>query len=59
MKASRARTLARVTIDLELSYESGSAEAVDWAIRRAVDEAAHHTSGCEVLHAQVTIDPLG
>lgn len=59
MKTSGARTLARVTVDLELSYETGSAEAVDWAIRRAVDAAAHTTCGCEVLHAQVTIDPLG
>ena len=58
MNTSGARTLARVTVDLELSYERGSAEAVDWAIRRAVDEAAHNACGCEVLHAQVTIDPL-
>lgn len=59
MKTSGARTLARVTVDLELSYETGSAEAIDWAIRRAVDDAAHNACGCEVLHAQVTIDPLG
>jgi hypothetical protein len=59
MKTSGARTLARVTVDLELSYETGSAEAVDWAIRRAVDDAAHNACGCEVLHAQVTFDPLG
>ena len=59
MKTSGARTLARVTVDLELSYETGSAEAVDWAIRRAVDEAAHNACGCELLHAQVTFDPLG
>jgi hypothetical protein len=59
MKTPGARTLARVTVDLELEYESGSAEAVDWAIRRAVDAAAANACGCEVLHAQVTIDPLG
>ena len=59
MKTSGARTLARVTVDLELSYETGSAETIDWAIRRAVDDAAHNACGCEVLHAQVTFDPLG
>ena len=59
MKSSGARTLARVTVDLELSYETGSAETIDWAIRQAVDEAATRACGCELLHAQVTIDPLG
>jgi hypothetical protein len=59
MKSSGARTLARVTVDLELEYEAGSTETIDWAIRRAVDEAAHNACGCEVLHAEVTFDPLG
>jgi hypothetical protein len=59
MTTRATRTLARVTVDLELEYDTGAVEAVDWAIRRAVDEAAASASGCEVLHAVVTIDPLG
>lgn len=59
MNATGVRTLARVTVDLELEYDAGSAEAVDWAIRRAVDQAVASAAGCEVLRAEVTIDPLG
>lgn len=59
MDTRGSRTLARVTVDLELEYDTGSADTVDWAIRRAVDAAAANACGCEVLHAEVTIDPLG
>lgn len=58
MKLSGTRTLARVTVDLELEYDTGSAETVDWALRRAVDQVSAGGSGCEVLHAEVTFDPL-
>ena len=52
------RVLARVTVDIELSYESGDRDTVDWAIHRALDQAAMAAPGCELLSAAVTIDPF-